>query len=200
MSMNLQTLLAGVTVFTGFVLLLSALVLGLRRLLAGTGTLEVLVNGHRTLEAPAGARLLAVLNEGGIHLPAACGARGACGQCRVEIEKGAPPLTAVEAAHISRRDAQAGTRLACMVALREPLSIVLPQHLLEVEHWPCTVESIRQVTTLMKEIVLKLPPRRSIEFEAGDMYDDEYEVLLYEFRADLNTYLESSDAPVRSLT
>jgi amidase len=31
------------------------------------------------------------------------------------------------------------------------------------------------------------------------MYDAEYEVLLYEFRADLNTYLQSSDAPVTSL-
>jgi amidase len=38
-----------------------------------------------------------------------------------------------------------------------------------------------------------------IEFEAGDIYDDEYEVLLYEFRADLNAYLESSGAPVQSL-
>jgi len=38
-----------------------------------------------------------------------------------------------------------------------------------------------------------------INIEAGDMYDAEYEVLLYEFRADLNTYLQSSEAPVTSL-
>jgi amidase len=38
-----------------------------------------------------------------------------------------------------------------------------------------------------------------IEFEAGDMYDDKYEVLLYEFRADLNAYLENSGAPVQSI-
>jgi len=38
-----------------------------------------------------------------------------------------------------------------------------------------------------------------INIEAGDMYDAEYEVLLYEFRAGLNTYLQSSDAPVTSL-
>jgi amidase len=38
-----------------------------------------------------------------------------------------------------------------------------------------------------------------IKIEPGDMYDAEYEVLLYEFRADLNTYLENSGAPVESL-
>ena len=38
-----------------------------------------------------------------------------------------------------------------------------------------------------------------INIEPGDMYDAEYEVLLYEFRADLNTYLENSGAPVQSL-
>lgn len=38
-----------------------------------------------------------------------------------------------------------------------------------------------------------------IKIEPGDMFDAEYEVLLYEFRADLNAYLESSGAPVQSL-
>jgi len=38
-----------------------------------------------------------------------------------------------------------------------------------------------------------------INIEAGDMYDAEYEVLLYEFRTDLNSYLQNSGAPVQSL-
>jgi amidase len=38
-----------------------------------------------------------------------------------------------------------------------------------------------------------------IQFDAGSMYDAEYEVLLYEFRADLNAYLERSAAPIQSL-
>lgn len=39
-----------------------------------------------------------------------------------------------------------------------------------------------------------------INIEADAMYEPEYEVLLYEFRSDLNAYLESSGAPVRSLS
>ena len=38
-----------------------------------------------------------------------------------------------------------------------------------------------------------------IRFESPGMSDAEYEVLLYEFRADLNAYLEQSAAPVASL-
>ena len=39
----------------------------------------------------------------------------------------------------------------------------------------------------------------NIEIDAADMYTAEYEVLLYEFRADLNAYLQKSGAPVGSL-
>lgn len=39
----------------------------------------------------------------------------------------------------------------------------------------------------------------SIEIETADMGDAEYEVLLYEFKSDLNTYLEQSGAPLKSL-
>jgi amidase len=38
-----------------------------------------------------------------------------------------------------------------------------------------------------------------IEIEADEMYDAEYEVLLFEFRADLNKYLANSGAPIGSL-
>ncbi len=38
-----------------------------------------------------------------------------------------------------------------------------------------------------------------IEIETEDMYDAEYEVLLFEFKADLNAYLESSGAPLDTL-
>ncbi len=38
-----------------------------------------------------------------------------------------------------------------------------------------------------------------LNIEPGEMYDAEYEVLLYEFRADLNDYLEKTEAPVQSL-
>jgi Na+-transporting NADH:ubiquinone oxidoreductase subunit F len=166
-SANLQTLLAGVTVFTLAVVLLALFVLGLRRLVLPSGQVTVVLNGQSRLTASAGARLISVLADNGILLPAACGGRGACGQCRLNVRQGAPPLTAVEASHISRQAARAGDRLACMLTLRNDLSIHLPDSLLAAQRWPCTVSSARHITTLMKEIVLRLPPGETIDFRAG---------------------------------
>ena len=42
-------------------------------------------------------------------------------------------------------------------------------------------------------------PRRIVELDTEGMGDAEYEVLLYEFKADLNDYLASSNAPLGSL-
>ncbi len=39
-----------------------------------------------------------------------------------------------------------------------------------------------------------------IQIDTSGMHDAEYEVLLYEFKADLNAYLEASNAPLKSLT
>ncbi len=39
----------------------------------------------------------------------------------------------------------------------------------------------------------------AIEIDGGEMYDAEYEVLLYEFRAGLNDYLQKSETPIQSL-
>ncbi|MGI9235739.1 MAG: amidase [Woeseiaceae bacterium] len=38
-----------------------------------------------------------------------------------------------------------------------------------------------------------------IDYETSNMHDSEYAVLLYEFHADLNSYLESSNAPIKNL-
>jgi Na+-transporting NADH:ubiquinone oxidoreductase subunit F len=165
---QLQALLAGTVVFTLTVMLLAIFVLGVRRLLAPSGEATVVINSQRRLAAALGTPLLTLLADNGIYLPRACGGRGACGQCRLRVSRGAPPLTAVEAAHISRQAAGAGDRLACMVVLRGDLAIQLPESMLEARRWLCTVDSSRHITTLMKEIVLRLPDGETIGFRAGN--------------------------------
>lgn len=167
MGAQLQALLAGTVVFTLTVMLLALIVLGVRRLLTPSGDAAVIINGQRRLTGALGTPLLTLLADNGIYLPNACGGRGACGQCRLHIDQGAPPLTAVEASHISRQAAGGGDRLACMVVLRGDMAIQLPDSLLEARRWSCTVASSRHITTLMKEIVLRLPEGEAIDFRAG---------------------------------
>jgi Na+-transporting NADH:ubiquinone oxidoreductase subunit F len=164
----LTELLAPVVVFTALVLLLTAFVLAARRRLEPSGSVTITVNDERTLEVDAGEKLLWALAAHGIHLPAACGGRGICGQCRVTVRSGGGPLLPTETAHLRSEESAAGVRLACMVKIREPLKIVVSKSALDVQRWSCRVVSNHHVATLMKELVLALPGAERIRFAAGE--------------------------------
>ena len=155
-------------VVTAITLLLAALVLAARRWLTPVESVDIRINHRRTVQATAGQKLLRALDANGIYLPAACGGRGSCGQCRIRVEHDAGRLLAIEASHISRSEAARGTRLACLLTLRDDLEIAVPEDLLDARRWLCRVESNESVTPFLKRIVLRLPDDDVIEFEAGD--------------------------------
>jgi len=163
-----QQVVIAISVFTAIVVALVAVVLAARTWLAPSGMATIQVNGQRKIDATLGNRLLWALYEQNIFLPAACGGRGTCGQCKVDILTNVRPLLATEAVHIKRQEAAQGTRLACMLTIRDHLDIRVPTTILEARRWLCTVRSSRNLTTFLKELVLALPPGDQIQFEAGE--------------------------------
>jgi Na+-transporting NADH:ubiquinone oxidoreductase subunit F len=161
-----QVIIATV-IFTALVLLLCVAVLTARRALEPRGSVHVSLSDGRTLEVAAGRRLLWALAEQGLYLPAACGGRGSCGQCRVKILGHAPPLQPTEANHIGVREAQQGTRLACALVLRADLELELPPEVLGADRWQCTVRTSRHLSAFLKEVVLALPADERVQFQAG---------------------------------
>ena len=155
-------------IFTTVVLVLVCIVLGAHRLLVPSGQAAVLVNGRRTLTVPVGNKLLRSLSEQGIYLPAACGGRGTCGQCKVKILQDVRPLLPTEAAHVSSTEAASGLRLACLLTVRGDLEIRVPEESLDVRRWTCTIRSNRNISTFMKQVILTLPEGEHIDFEAGE--------------------------------
>jgi len=164
--MTLQ-IAVGSAVFTLVVMTLVVVVLLARAWLVPTGTAIVVVNGERRVEVSMGRKLLAALGDVGIHLPAACGGRGTCGQCRVTIRVGGDAPAPVEVSLVSRADREAGVRLACQTVVRRNVEIAVPREILGVRRWRATVRSTRNVATLMKELVLAMPAGERIEFRAG---------------------------------
>jgi Na+-transporting NADH:ubiquinone oxidoreductase subunit F len=160
-------LIVPIAIFTGIVLVLSALVLVVSKQLRPSGSRSVDVNGQRVVEVEAGRRLLWALADNGIYLPAACGGRGTCGQCRVTVTSGAGYPLPTEEVHIDAGSLQQGVRLACAVRVIEDLKIVLPASILDVRRWSCEVGSTRSVATYVKEIVLKMPKPEKLRFAAG---------------------------------
>lgn len=160
-------IIAAVVVFTGIVVTLAALVLIARARLVPSGTVTLVVNGDRRYEVPTGGRLLGALADVGLLLPAACGGKGTCGQCRITVTEGGGPLLPTEAGLISLREAAEHVRLGCQVGVREDLRVRVPEELFGVRRWECTVRSTQGVSTYIKEIVLDLPTGDAMAFKAG---------------------------------
>lgn len=161
-----ETLL-GVGVFTLIILILSAIILLARSRLVATGDLPVTVNGEREIVAHPGDKLLTVLTRSGLFLASACGGKGTCGQCRVKALEGGGAMLPTEASIISKREAAEHMRLACQLAVKQPMQVEVPSEVFGVKRWECTVRSNHNVATFIKELVLELPEGEKLEFRAG---------------------------------
>jgi Na+-transporting NADH:ubiquinone oxidoreductase subunit F len=163
------TVALGFLLFTGIVFALVCVLLIARRLLVDVGPVDIQVNDDptRTLRVEAGGTLLATLASQGILVPSACGGKGTCGACRVQVLSGAGPTPAVEESVLGRAEARRGFRLACQVKVRNDLRIALPAEVLSVRRWRCRVVSNRNVATFIKETVLELPAGETIAMQPG---------------------------------
>lgn len=184
----MQSVLLGVVLFTGIILVLVSVVMLARRVLLPSGFATVTINGQQTLQVPQRGKLLLSLAENGIYLPAACGGKGSCGQCRVKVVSNATPPVSTERAQLTRGEIDAGYRLACALRVREDLRVQIPADLLEIRRHRCTVKSTRSVATFMKELVLSLPSDADFSFEAG-------EYVLLDAPAHTNRFAEFDIAP-----
>lgn len=160
-------ILLGIAAFAIIVLILTLFVLGARRLLVPSGQCEVRVNQKLVLNASIGQRLLEVLTPAGIQLPTACGGAGTCGLCKARVTEGGGEAKPQENALLSRKEISKGVRLACQVPILKAMNVEVDDIYFGVNTWQCKVESVRQLSTLISEIVLKLPDGETCEFRPG---------------------------------
>ena len=144
--------------------------LALRRRLVPDVSIDVAVNGAVHLEARRGDKLLGVLHNAGILIPAACGGSGSCGLCRVIVTgEGAGGPEATERGVLSPRDRRAHVRLACQTTLRGDCTVRVADDIMSAGGgFACKVRATRMLAPLIREIVVELPKDRTSEFRAGD--------------------------------
>ena len=58
-------------------------------------------------------------------------------------------------------------RLGCQVKVKENLKIHVPESVLGVKKWECEVISNRNISTFLKEFVVKLPEGENLKFRSG---------------------------------
>jgi Na+-transporting NADH:ubiquinone oxidoreductase subunit F len=153
--------------FTGIILSLTLLLVFARAKLVSAGEVSVTINGERTLDVNAGGTLLGVLSDNNIFIPSACGGKGSCGVCRVDVKEGGGAMLPTEVSWINRGDAREGCRLSCQVKVKNDMKIEVPAEIFSIRKWKCKVRSNHNVATFIKELVLELPEGEDVPFRAG---------------------------------
>ena len=156
-----------VCVFLVTIILLVALLLVARKYLSPGGNVEININGDKTITVQQGASLMSTLAENGIHLSSACGGKGSCGQCRVQVLEGGGEILDSERPHFTRKQIKEHWRLGCQCKVKNDLKIKVPESVMGVKEWECTVISNRNVSSFIKEFIVALPPGEHMDFIPG---------------------------------
>lgn len=157
----------GVLLLVGLVLALTGLVVAARSVLMPNRPAALTLNGQTELATQTGQKLLAALHDNGVLIPSACAGAGTCGLCRVRVSDGGPETLPIEAARFTRAELREGLHLACQVTVRGDMTLEVAEDLLGAESYTLTVASARQLTPLIREIVLQMPDGEPMDIHAG---------------------------------
>ncbi|MCU0234990.1 MAG: NADH:ubiquinone reductase (Na(+)-transporting) subunit F [Thermoanaerobaculales bacterium] len=165
----MTTILLGVVVFVLVIVALVLVLMVAKSKLVPSGDVTITINDDpdKAITAQAGSTLLNTLAAQKIFIPSACGGKGTCGVCKVEVIEGGGALLPTETSHINRAEARQGTRLSCQVKVKQTMKIRVAPEVFNVRKWRCRVRSNRNVATFIKELVLELPPGEAVPFRAG---------------------------------
>ena len=162
-----QFIFISVGVFLITILLLVAMLLIAKRYLSPSGNVNIVINDEQTLTVEQGSSLLTTLNDNGVHLPSACGGKGSCGQCKVRVMEGGGEILDSERSHFTRKEVKDHWRLGCQCKVKSDLAIKVPESILGVKEWECTVLSNKNVSSFIKEFVVALPQGEHMDFIPG---------------------------------
>ncbi len=132
----------------------------------GTVTINI-NNGKKNLPTKGGSPLLFSLAEENIFVPSACGGKGTCAACKVQVTSDAGPILPTEIPYMTSEELEQNIRLACQVKLKTDIDIIIPDALFNVRQYKARVEKIETVTHDIKDVTLSLPEGATINFVAG---------------------------------
>ncbi len=163
-----NSVIVAALIFFVIVLVLVMILLTAKRFLVASGEVTININdGKKTVNAASGKSLLATLADGGVHLSSACGGKGSCGQCKVQVTEGGGDMLPTEAVHFTRRQIKDHWRLGCQVKVKNDMNIHLDEAALDVKEWECEVISNKNVATFIKEFIVRLPEGEHMNFIPG---------------------------------
>ena len=165
--MNTNLILCSIAVFLVIILVLVIILLVAKKYLSPSGNVTITINGKDKVSVAQGGSLLSTMSEQGIFLPSACGGKGSCGQCKVQVPVGGGEILDSEKGHFTRKQVKENWRLGCQCKVKSDMEIKVDDSVMGVKEWECTVIGNRNVATFIKEYKVALPPGEHMDFEPG---------------------------------
>ncbi|MDE6717226.1 MAG: 2Fe-2S iron-sulfur cluster binding domain-containing protein, partial [Muribaculaceae bacterium] len=148
--MQWNNVIAAALIFLVITLVLVVILLFAKSWLVKSGEVAISINdGAKMLHTESGKTLLATLGENGVHLSSACGGKGSCGQCKLQVISGGGDMLPTEAVHFTRKQIKDHWRLGCQVKVKNDMEIKVSESALDVKEWECTVISNKNVATFI---------------------------------------------------
>lgn len=165
--MDINFIISSVGVFLAVILLLVVILLLAKKFLSPSGKVTITINGDKQLNVDQGSSIMATLNENGIYLPSACGGKASCGQCKLQVLSGGGEILDSERPHFTRKQIKENWRLGCQCKVKGDMSVKVPESVMGVKEWECTVLSNKNVSSFIKEFKVDLPPGEHMDFVPG---------------------------------
>ena len=168
LAINTKIVTTGIVVFLIVILILVGILLFAKAKLTAKGDVKISINnGDRVITTEPGSSLLSTLAGQKIFLPSACGGKGSCGMCKCQVDSGAGSILPTETGFFSYKQQHENWRLACQVKVKENIEMRIPESVMGIKKWECTVVSNRNISTFLKEFVVKLPEGENLKFKSG---------------------------------
>jgi len=81
---------------------------------------------HKSVEVAEGSTIAQAAQRAELHINNLCGGEGVCGECKVQILKGAAKTDAGLSAFFSKEEMEKGFVLACQSKILEDLEVEIP--------------------------------------------------------------------------
>lgn len=166
-SIQWNSIIAAVIIFLSIVIALVLILLIAKHFLVVSGKVNININGKKDITTDSGKSLLTTLSDNNIHLSSACGGKGSCAQCKLQVTDGGGEMLPTESVHFTRKQIKEHWRLGCQVKVKGNMDITVAESTLDVKEWECEVISNKNVATFIKEFIVKLPEGQHMNFIPG---------------------------------
>lgn len=150
-----------------FALAIGLIIIFIDRVINNYGRCSILINEDKEIHVNGGSTLLRALFESKYFIPSACGGKGTCGYCKLQITEGGGPPLPTEKLILTAKEQKLGFRLGCQLRVKNDLKIVIPEEYLNIKEYKGEVILSELVTSDIKRIRIKLPEGEELKYKPG---------------------------------